>query len=147
MELRRSSPPQATLHRSVAFNRFESLSSFSAKQKTPPEWVAFRLAEDEGFEPPQTESESGVLPLHKSSICGTGLIILYIREKSSPILKKVKIFFRAHFSSQGKGFPARTSSRRKRNVSSSPRSRSMVRMYSSSCWVLGCIRFRSLLPR
>ena len=25
------------------------------------------LAEDEGFEPPQTESESGVLPLHKSS--------------------------------------------------------------------------------
>ena len=24
------------------------------------------LAEDEGFEPPQTESESGVLPLHKS---------------------------------------------------------------------------------
>ena len=26
------------------------------------------LAEDEGFEPPQTESESGVLPLHKSSI-------------------------------------------------------------------------------
>ena len=28
----------------------------------------FFLAEDEGFEPPQTESESGVLPLHKSSI-------------------------------------------------------------------------------
>ena len=27
------------------------------------------MAEDEGFEPPQTESESGVLPLHKSSIC------------------------------------------------------------------------------
>ena len=26
------------------------------------------MAEDEGFEPPQTESESGVLPLHKSSI-------------------------------------------------------------------------------
>ncbi len=26
------------------------------------------LAEDEGFEPPQTESESGVLPLHKSSM-------------------------------------------------------------------------------
>ena len=24
------------------------------------------MAEDEGFEPPQTESESGVLPLHKS---------------------------------------------------------------------------------
>ena len=29
-------------------------------------WFFF-LAEDEGFEPPQTESESGVLPLHKSS--------------------------------------------------------------------------------
>ena len=26
----------------------------------------FPLAGDEGFEPPQTESESGVLPLHKS---------------------------------------------------------------------------------
>ena len=26
----------------------------------------FHLAGDEGFEPPQTESESGVLPLHKS---------------------------------------------------------------------------------
>ena len=28
----------------------------------------FHLAGDEGFEPPQTESESGVLPLHKSSM-------------------------------------------------------------------------------
>ena len=32
------------------------------------------MAEDEGFEPPQTESESGVLPLHKSSIWGTWLL-------------------------------------------------------------------------
>ena len=32
------------------------------------------MAEDEGFEPPQTESESGVLPLHKSSIRGTFLL-------------------------------------------------------------------------
>lgn len=30
--------------------------------------ITVDLAEDEGFEPPQTESESGVLPLHKSSI-------------------------------------------------------------------------------
>ena len=30
--------------------------------------ACFLLTEDEGFEPPQTESESGVLPLHKSSI-------------------------------------------------------------------------------
>ncbi len=28
--------------------------------------AGFPLAGDEGFEPPQTESESGVLPLHKS---------------------------------------------------------------------------------
>ena len=28
------------------------------------EYRIFLLAEDEGFEPPQTESESGVLPLH-----------------------------------------------------------------------------------
>ena len=37
-------------------------------KKETPEGASF-LAEDEGFEPPQTESESGVLPLHKSSIC------------------------------------------------------------------------------
>ena len=34
--------------------------------------MSFLLAEDEGFEPPQTESESGVLPLHKSSIANIG---------------------------------------------------------------------------
>ena len=43
---------------------------------TPSFWmVLFLLAEDEGFEPPQTESESGVLPLHKSSVWGT--VVLY----------------------------------------------------------------------
>ena len=50
-------------------NGFESLSLFSANKKT--DRISdrfFLLAEDEGFEPPQTESESGVLPLHKSSI-------------------------------------------------------------------------------
>ena len=31
-----------------------------------PNGYPYFLAEDEGFEPPQTESESGVLPLHKS---------------------------------------------------------------------------------
>ena len=36
-------------------------------QKNPVTTVTgFFLAGDEGFEPPQTESESGVLPLHKS---------------------------------------------------------------------------------
>ncbi len=37
------------------------------KSRYPDGYLDF-LAEDEGFEPPQTESESGVLPLHKSSI-------------------------------------------------------------------------------
>ena len=36
-------------------------------KKALAEASAFFVAEDEGFEPPQTESESGVLPLHKSS--------------------------------------------------------------------------------
>ena len=40
------------------------------------------MAEDEGFEPPQTESESGVLPLHKSSM----RILLY---PSSPKSQEV----------------------------------------------------------
>ena len=46
-------------------------------QKTPFAFGkrGFLLAEDEGFEPPQTESESGVLPLHKSSVRGT--VVLY----------------------------------------------------------------------
>ena len=48
------------------FNRFESLSE--AKKSPTALAVGDFLAEDEGFEPPQTESESGVLPLHKSSI-------------------------------------------------------------------------------
>ena len=52
--------------------RFES----SLCKKAPATKVvgAF-LAEDEGFEPPQTESESGVLPLHKSSMYRT--VVLY----------------------------------------------------------------------
>ena len=41
---------------------------FSWKRQIPVGICRF-LAEDEGFEPPQTESESGVLPLHKSSVC------------------------------------------------------------------------------
>ena len=98
--------------------------------------VGFLMAEDEGFEPPQTESESGVLPLHKSSM--NSLIICIILKKSS--LPK-NIFY-----SQGKGSPF-SSRRRNAKVFSSPSSRSMVRIYSSSLWVWGCIRFRSLLPK
>lgn len=58
------------------------------KRKAAPKGAAFFLAEDEGFEPPQTESESGVLPLHKSSMsCGQhGYYTQYF--------EKVKYFFR-----------------------------------------------------
>ncbi len=50
------------------------------------------MAEDEGFEPPQTESESGVLPLHKSSM----RILLYpssvkSQEVFSSFLKKLSV--------------------------------------------------------
>ena len=38
------------------------------KSRREPYIVRDDLAGDEGFEPPQTESESGVLPLHKSSM-------------------------------------------------------------------------------
>ena len=50
------------------------------------------MAEDEGFEPPQTESESGVLPLHKSSIAGTFIIIRTFQKMSRTFFKKLKIF-------------------------------------------------------
>ena len=50
------------------------------------------MAEDEGFEPPQTESESGVLPLHKSSIAGTFIIIRTFSEMSSSFFEKYQNF-------------------------------------------------------
>ena len=56
-----NSPPDC-----LDLNGFESQSE--ANKKRHPNGWRFLLAEDEGFEPPQTESESGVLPLHKSSI-------------------------------------------------------------------------------
>ena len=59
-------------HRGFAFNGFESNGN-KEKSEVPFE-RHLALAEDEGFEPPQTESESGVLPLHKSSKCGTVLL-------------------------------------------------------------------------
>ena len=50
--------------RRVAFRLFESHFPSSANNKSHPKGWLLLLAEDEGFEPPQTESESGVLPLH-----------------------------------------------------------------------------------
>ena len=72
-----------------------------AKKKSPSFRMSFSfLAEDEGFEPPQTESESGVLPLHKSSKHNT-CIIHNPPEKSSTFLKNFEIFllclFGGHF--------------------------------------------------
>ena len=55
--------PTGYLH----FDWFES-HTFQITNPTPDGCGVCYLAEDEGFEPPQTESESGVLPLHKSSI-------------------------------------------------------------------------------
>ena len=43
------------------------------------------LAEDEGFEPPQTESESGVLPLYKSSMLDL-TVLLYAKKSKSQAL-------------------------------------------------------------
>ena len=50
------------------------------------------MAEDEGFEPPQTESESGVLPLHKSSISGADIIIRIFSKKSRTFFQSTKLF-------------------------------------------------------
>ena len=48
-----------------------SLGGIKKKPQNSEEFWVILMAEDEGFEPPQTESESGVLPLHKSSMsCG-----------------------------------------------------------------------------
>ena len=106
---------QADIHRMSAF-RWVRIPNPMAKRKTHTEWCGFFfLAEDEGFEPPQTESESGVLPLHKSSIAGTFIIIRTFFEKSRTFLKNFEISDGSNlpqkvpfYSSHGKGFPAKT---------------------------------------
>ena len=135
--LRSVKPSRAALIRAALY-WFESLPATNKKCRYPDGYLHF-LAEDEGFEPPQTESESGVLPLHKSSMRGTKLIILKLPKKSRAFFK---IF---QFSSQGNFLPFSTSSFRYRKVFSSPSSRSMVRIYSSSRWVCSFISRRSLL--
>ena len=67
--MRSVEPSRATVHRTIAFRsvRIPILIFYQIKDATQMGGV-FVLAEDEGFEPPQTESESGVLPLHKSSM-------------------------------------------------------------------------------
>lgn len=56
------------------------------------------MAGDEGFEPPQTESESGVLPLHKSPIYRAFKAHYYYMQFFSEVktfFKKSKKFFDA----------------------------------------------------
>ena len=60
---RRRDRRQATVHRTVAFRSVRIPHDHSKKSRYPDGYLDF-LAEDEGFEPPRTESESGVLPLH-----------------------------------------------------------------------------------
>ena len=64
---RRRDRRQATVHRIVTFGWVRIPRRHNKKSRYPDRYLDF-LAEDEGFEPPQTESESGVLPLHKSSM-------------------------------------------------------------------------------
>ena len=52
---------------------------------TPKGCGFYYLAEDEGFEPPQTESESGVLPLHKSSMLAL-TVLLYAKKSKCQVL-------------------------------------------------------------
>ena len=86
----------------------------NAKKRLSAKAIRRFLAEDEGFEPPQTESESGVLPLHKSSICLARILLYAFRFKSQEYFSKNSKYFRhqqfAHScriysSSQGKGAP------------------------------------------
>ena len=62
------------------------------------------MAEDEGFEPPQTESESGVLPLHKSSIAMGMFYYTHYFGNVKKFFQNTNIFH----TSQGKGFPGST---------------------------------------
>ncbi len=61
------------------------------------------MAEDEGFDPPQTESESGVLPLHKSSIFAERILLYANIPKSQELFQDFsKIFFYISICSLGK---------------------------------------------
>ena len=69
--------------------------------------AGFPLAGDEGFEPPQTESESGVLPLHKSPKLpqrrNASIIIAGLAHLSSVIFQKSAKA--ANFSAPAFSFP------------------------------------------
>ena len=60
----RPSGSAATLPRRVAFKWVRIPLMLKRKKSLITNVIRLFLAEDEGFEPPRTESESGVLPLH-----------------------------------------------------------------------------------
>ena len=66
------------------------------------------MAEDEGFEPPQTESESGVLPLHKSSMsvpyARHGYYYTHFATNVKQFFPILKTFFPGSNSIPGKSF-------------------------------------------
>ena len=72
----------ASVHRTLVFRRLRIPTTI---KKQAPKWVPAFLAEDEGFEPPQTESESGVLPLHKSSMLDL-TVLLYAKKSKCQVL-------------------------------------------------------------
>ena len=86
-------PPDTLLHQCKHWRRpFESFLILCQIIKATQLGGFYYLAEDEGFEPPQTESESGVLPLHKSSMRNS-YIICNVPKKSSPFFKFQQILF------------------------------------------------------
>ena len=85
-----------TVHRTVFASVCALVPPFRIpiRQKEKPHrmvWFFF-LAEDEGFEPPQTESESGVLPLHKSSMLRTTSILYSLFLKCQALFSN-SVFF------------------------------------------------------
>ena len=90
----------------------QGLRADAPPKKRHAEACLFFLAGDEGFEPPQTESESGVLPLHKSPKLpqrrNASIIIAGLAHLSSVIFQKIsksRKFFRAGFSLSQELFP------------------------------------------
>ena len=100
----------ATVHRTVAFRWVRIPHDWIKKSGYPKGYPDF-LAEDEGFEPPQTESESGVLPLHKSPMDAlhqnASIIIQICAHLSSVNFKKCGKNKHSHFCLPEQKKPAR----------------------------------------
>ena len=99
----------AIFHARSAFHK--SRKGFISLKKALAEASAFFMAEDEGFEPPQTESESGVLPLHKSPMDAlrqnASIIIQICAHLSSVNFKKCGKNKHSHFCLPEQKKPAR----------------------------------------